>query len=130
MQFQTPRGDRFFQIADDWWRFADMGQFSPEDGGGYYPYPSEVANVHVLPLRDIEPPMRAPGLEPFKKYKLLPVLFAFGSPEGQLPPVHVVASHADPAYPYRLTNGFHRFFASVAAGYTSIPALICERFVA
>jgi hypothetical protein len=127
MRFETPRRDLAFEIDDDWWLFAEMDQFSLNDGGGYFPYKAACdANVEIVLIADIQPPERAPGVASFKKYKLVPVLLAFRSPECSLPPVSVAKNSEGSPYPYRLTNGFHRYFASAAVGYTSIPALIHE----
>lgn len=126
MRFRTPRGDSAFEIPDDWWRFAEMDGFSPAPGG-FYPYRAKAEDgVEVVALTEIEPPQRDHGIGLFKKYKLLPLLFAFSSPECRLPPVEVHAS--DSAGPYRLKvhNGFHRYYASVAAGYTKLPTVLVE----
>ena len=127
MRFETPRGDHVFEIDDDWWQFAEMDQFSPIQGDGYFPYNTDSgANVDVLRISDIQPPERATGLATFKKYKLVPVLLAFRSPECSLPPVCVARNGVGSPYAYSLANGLHRYYASVAVGYTSIPALVHE----
>lgn len=56
MKFRTPVDAIEFEIPDEWWTFAEMGAFSP-NGGGYYPYPFQLANsVKVVEIADIEPP--------------------------------------------------------------------------
>jgi hypothetical protein len=84
---------------------------------------TEVERVHIA---DIEPPTRSNGIAPFRKYKLLPILFAFQSPECILPPVTVVRLALNASHRFRVLNGFHRFFASVAVGYTLLPVVIQE----
>ena len=124
MKFRTPASAIEFDIPDEWWTFAEMSAFSP-GGGGYYPYPFQLANsVEVVRLADVEPPRRNDGVPPFKKYKLVPILLAFGSPECALPPVEVEPMPNDGGTKYRVVNGYHRYYASVAAGYTKIPVTI------
>lgn len=81
-----------------------------------------------MTIEDIQPPRRNPSMEPFRKYKLVPVLLAFISPECALPPVAVEPLPKGSGFRYRVTNGFHRFYASRAVGYSCIPAVINEAF--
>ncbi len=81
MRFNLPADAGSFEIPDDWWRFAEMERFQPSPGG-YYPYRARPENdVDVVPIADIEPPRRSPGTPMLKKFKMMPVLFAFQSPE-------------------------------------------------
>jgi hypothetical protein len=125
MRFENSVAGVPFEIPDDWWSFAEMDSFSPR-GGGFYPYrQSEVTgDIHVVPLADIEPPMRNSGVPPFKKYKMLPVLLAFLSPECALPPVEVQRSAPSERYRFKVHNGYHRYYASAAVGYTRLPIVI------
>jgi hypothetical protein len=123
MKFRTPNSLEF-TIPDDWWHFAEMNTFSP-NGGGYYPYPFQLAEkVTVVNLTEVEPPKRDDGVPPFKKYKLLPVLFAFQSPECALPPVEATILSGDGKFKYGVLNGYHRYYASVAVGYSKLPITI------
>ena len=76
MQFHTPRGDRVFEIPDEWWQFAEMDRFSrngrrffTHDGGRY-------ASAQGIALDEIEPPQRSEGVQLLQKCKLVPVLMA------------------------------------------------------
>jgi len=123
MEFRTPCNHQF-SIPDDWWAFADMLVFTAESH--YYPYaPLDNENVEVVEISQVEPPARSLGIVPFKKYKLLPVLFAFQSPECALPPVAVSRLNST-AHQFRVRNGFHRYFASVAVGYKFLPVVVFE----
>jgi hypothetical protein len=127
MWFATPDTGIRFEIPDEWWAFADMNAFSPGESG-FYPYTPECANeVEVVPLSAVEPPLRASGVPPFKKYKLVPVLFAFASPECAIPPVEVVVVPST-RYRFRVLNGYHRYYASVAVGYTRLPVIVRQPF--
>jgi len=109
-------------VPDEWWEFCGMSDWRPQSL--LYPYkPSNDQQVDVVNISDIEPPQRDPGVAPFKKYKLVPVLLAFQSPECALPPV-CIADSTNGAGRHLLLNGFHRYYASVAVGYTQIPVVV------
>lgn len=113
-----------YELPDDWWTFCDLDTWHPR--GEFYP--SLDLNddaVQVVPLADIQPMMRTleSGLA-FRKYKLIPVLLRFQSPECLLPAIDLIPVHGAAPYKYRLKNGFHRYLASLAVGYKAIPARI------
>jgi hypothetical protein len=125
MHFATPDATVAFEIPDEWWTFAEMDGFSD---GEYYPYPvGQADKVQVVPIAEVQPPLRNKGVPPFKKYKMLPVLFAFASPECAMPAVEVTACSEGP-YRYRVQNGYHRYYASVAVGFTQLPVTLREPF--
>lgn len=125
MLFDLPSGAGSFEIPDDWWRFAEMERFR-RSPSGYYPYQLRPENdIEVVPIEEVEPPKRNPGVPMLKKFKLVPVLFAFQSPECALPAVQVHRARSG-AYRFTVHNGFHRFYGSVAVGYTHLPVLVCE----
>jgi len=123
MQFETPDPGITFEIPDHWWVIADMVDFKPPSAGFYTPSTSP---FEVIELNDVEPPRRSPGVALFKKYKLIPVLFALQSPECKLPLVQVVRIQAPKRYRFIVQNGVHRFYASVAAGFSRLPVQIYE----
>ncbi|AVT81134.1 hypothetical protein [Rhodopseudomonas palustris] len=129
MLFQLPRQDGTFEIPDAWWEFADMA--SHQRIGEYYPYEGLVrgekyidrSHVELVPLQDIEPLRRDRGTPLFRKYKLVPVLMGLRSPHGFLPPCELRRTDGG-RFKYTLHNGCHRFYASVAVGYSELPVLI------
>jgi len=123
MRFEIAPGQVVFEIPDDWWFFAEMDRLS-SNGGRFYAYPPHFRGVEVVPLSDVEPPMRNSGVPPFKKYKMVPILFALSSPECALPPIDVDALTAPAAYRFKVHNGYHRYYASAAAGYRLLPVVI------
>jgi hypothetical protein len=125
MKFNTPTPGIPFEIPDEWWGFAEMEAFKL-DGARFYHY-REVApdlEVDAVPLTDVEPPLRNAGVPPFKKYKMVPVLFAFTSPECKLPPIKVEAVEPPSRYRFKVRDGYHRYYASAAVGYPLIPVVI------
>jgi hypothetical protein len=125
MRFHTPRDDCVFEIPDEWWQFAEMDRFSP-NGRRFFTYDSErYPDAEGIAIDEIEPPQRSEGVELLRKYKLVPVLMAFRSPEGMLPPVDVRRASM-PSYRFKLLNGAHRYFASVAAGFPLLAVIVRE----
>ena len=110
-----------YVIPADWLAFCEIDSWHPESK--CYPW-SGTQTVEMVAIKDIQPPRRSPGMEPFRKYKVVPVLLAFTSPECALPPVAVEPLPNDAVFRYRVINGFHRFYASRAVGYVSIPVVI------
>ena len=127
MKFRTSPTGKDFEIQDEWWSFVEMEKFR-KNSGEFYCYgrqPNENL-VEVVDFLDVEPPVRAEGIVPFKKYKLVPVLFAIASPECSLPPVKVKKLNQEMGYRYRVTNGYHRYYASAAVGFSKLPVVIEE----
>jgi hypothetical protein len=122
-RFLIPLMAALFEIPDEWWSFAEMGGFAPSGGGYYAPPPT--SDFEVVAVEAVEPPMRNGGVPPFKKYKLVPVLFAFRSPECALPPIEVFSASEGP-YRFKVRNGYHRYYASIAAGFTKLPVAVCS----
>jgi hypothetical protein len=124
MQFRTPAG-MSFEIPDEWWACADMNKFSKGENQSYSCWPGS-QKVDIVPLAEIEPPQRGDGIPPFKKYKLVPILFGFQSPESPLPPVEVLRQEPPTQYRFKVFNGYHRYYASIAVGYLSLPVFVME----
>lgn len=76
----------------------------------------------IIPITDIRPQFRAPGVPDFKERKMRSILKAIRK-QNPLPPI-IVDVIDDPHYTYCIYNGFDRFYASVAAGYSEIPVTI------
>lgn len=112
-----------YPIPADWLAFCEMETWQPSSK--CYPWSGDKP-VELISISDIEPPRRSPGIEPFRKYKLVPVLLAFMSPECALPPIALEPLPERSGFKYRVINGFHRFYASQAVGYAFIPALLTE----
>jgi len=128
MKFKTPSGIDF-EIPDDWWSFAEMNDFSvcrtTYTHGRPESYPEEIETREVS-LDEIEPPMRAQGIAQFHKSRMLPILLAFRFPGCALPPVQVRLKIPSGRYRFKVYDGFHRYYASVAAGFTHLPVTVLE----
>ncbi len=125
MKFRTSPTGVEFDISDEWWILAEMDRFDRRGGRFYYygGHPN-TDRAEVVDLASVEPPTRQVGVPLFRKYKLMPVLFAFTSPECSLPPVKVTCLLEPQVYWFRVTDGLHRYYASAAVGYTGMPVVI------
>jgi hypothetical protein len=122
MRFEVPGAKVGFEIPDEWWLFTEMNAFTPS-GVFYQPSP-KYPDFDLVPITDIEPPTRDLGYQLFKKYKMVPVLLAFLSQERPLPPVDVVSIEPTGRYRLKVVNGCHRYYASIAVGYTKLPVVV------
>ena len=113
ISFRLPNGAEF-SFPVEWWNEAGMPAF--ERQSPYYLW--DALPELFVRIDAIEPPpMDYEGLD---RVRMVKVLHAIVS-RTALPPVEVEElSLGD--YHYRLHHGAHRFFASVAVGFTHIPA--------
>jgi hypothetical protein len=124
MRYPMPNYPCDFEIPDGWLREAGMDGFNRTASA----YRSTTAAVPVE-LREIEPPYRVPELDwhGFDHGRLISILkgIATGA-EIEPVPLLKLPSGDFPAAPYRyrVRNGFHRFYASIAAGFEYLPAVI------
>ena len=127
MRFPFPLLPAEFEIPDDWWTEAGMTSFKPSGSA----YRSTVA-AKLVPLREIEPPFRFPERplcwRGFDRARLISVLSGFVA-DAEIEPVPLFAlpplEFWEPApFRYRVKDGFHRFYASVAAGFGCLPVTI------
>lgn len=116
------------EIPDAWWREADMTDFVPKTKC-YRAKPSdkgesfEVAIVNVAPLHERKPPLFRDDKEKgiCARERVVKILRGFVLDEA-IPPVGVWEAQGG-EHPYKLTHGAHRFYCSVAAGFTHVPAV-------
>lgn len=121
MHFLLPSGGDF-EIPDDWWIEAGMLDFQPRSQT--YAVQPNVEQLHVLmPKQEIEPPSRARVLDfgGFQRDRMVAVLKGFAA-SMSLPAI-VLHEQVEPGRPYRVYDGYHRFYASIAAGFPAVPVI-------
>ncbi|HXQ51990.1 MAG TPA: hypothetical protein VN802_12915 [Stellaceae bacterium] len=121
-----------FEIPDAWLGEAGIAGFTRTETA----YRSSQDAV-LVPLREIEPPYRKPALardwRGFERARLISILKGIIA-GAEIEPVpllelpagsFVVPTFVRPGpYDYQVRNGFHRFYASIAAGFEYLPAVI------
>lgn len=122
--------DFLFEVNDEWWAEAGMIGFVPSSRT----YRADTkAHPHFWEVRidEVEPVRRQLSHGVFNddltegisaKERVVSVLRAFVSGTA-LPPVEMVRLEPGASSAYRLTHGAHRFYLSVAAGFTHVPAI-------
>jgi hypothetical protein len=120
MQFKASDGVAF-EIPTEWWERTKMPEFAPSAPA----YAVDPTHPHIdVPISEIAPLRRKPGLagysrDGFDETRMISILCAFCS-QAPLPPVQVNEYSSD-SYRYKLYDGLHRFYASVAAGFSHLP---------
>ena len=128
MIFQLSHPPLCFEIPDEWWFTAEM--HGVVVSGRAYPHSSAAYDqVEICEVREVAPIIRTPETildhRGFGRERMLNVLV--GLRQGAaMPPVEVVKLDAatEEGFRYRLVHGFHRFYGSVAVGYSQVPAAI------
>lgn len=112
--------DLSFEFPDDLWAEAGMAGYIARTQSYVF---SPDAEVFVVKIADVGP------VDPIRRHKLfrdrasvLDILqgFRLGT---AMPPVEVVLAKPAYGHQYRLTNGTHRLYCSMAAGFTHIPSV-------
>ncbi len=126
MRFQMPNFPCDFELPDEWLAAADMVCFTPTTTA----YRSTAAAV-LVPLATIEPPYRlVTHQKDWRGFNRDRLVYVFkGIVAGaEIEPVPLfklpVTDFPHTPYRYRVLNEYHRFFASVAAGFEDLPATI------
>ena len=114
------RSHRFkFDLPDEWWAAAGMV--------GFVTYRTAyrcdaMRRTMILRIDEIAVPPRGAGVPDFERDRMVSVLDAIRH-DRTLPPIEVVEAISN-LYSYRLYHGRHRLAASVAVGFSLIPAVV------
>ncbi len=118
------------EIPDDWWTEAGMRGFVPVFTA-YRVNHSLFKNVREVPIKDVGPVVsRNSGVGIFNdseeegsaRERVLRILRGFRF-DNAIPPVEIVAGQAGYLYRYKLVHGAHRFYCSLAAGFSCVPSI-------
>jgi|SRR5882757_11510172 hypothetical protein len=126
MRFAMPNFPFEFEMPDDWLIEAGAVGFKPTTTA--YRSPS---NTMLVPLIAIEPPYRVSTVTKdwrgFDRRRFVSVLKGIVT-AAEIEPVPLlqlpVFEFAPNTYRFRVRNGFHRFYASIVAGFECLPAVI------
>lgn len=125
MRFPFPLLPATFELPEEWLAEAGLQGFRPEGEA----FRSAGDRVLILPLREIEPPARWPeypnDFQGFDRARMIRILAGIVAGDVIEPvPVLILPQPDAPRAPfrYRVRDGFHRFHASIAAGFTCLPA--------
>lgn len=125
MLFHYPNNSGTFEIDGQWWSEAGMNGFCPRNKAfpqrGQWHWDGNIV-FKIIPLLSIESPKRAEGILLFKKDRMIRILEGIRN-SAPIPPIEIQTKETGD-YPYTVHNGVHRFYASIAVGFTHVPAFI------
>ena len=107
-----------YEIPEEWLKAAGMENFKRSRTS----YRCEHPDARIIPLADIERPMRDAGetldANGFKHVKMSKVLAAIRN-DDDLPPIKLFEGGP----PFRVYDGLHRFYVSLTFGFLHIPVV-------
>lgn len=109
------------EIPSEWWSEAGMGGFKPSTPS----YASDATDL--VRILEIQPPSRNAGVRYFERARMIAVLKGFVE-NALIPPIEVNEITDLGRHRYQVHNGFHRFYASLAAGFEFIPIVVKPYF--
>lgn len=122
--------DLEIELDDAWWEEAEMDGFIPV--GKAYRVDSEAFDdrrVFEVCVGEVGPVHRNPGVGIFKdndeasaRERVVKILGGFLS-GAKIPPVEVVPQPNCNEFRYKLVHGAHRFYCSLFAGFSHVPAV-------
>lgn len=126
MQFTVPAAGAVFEIPDEWWEEAAIRTFSPR-ATAYQYFARNAEPVQLVSLDHIEPPIRDSGVAGLRRERTVRLLRGFVAGDAiDLVPIDVPPGLR--RFPYRVRDGYHRFYCSVAAGFTHLPCIVLPYF--
>ena len=111
-----------FCVPDSWWLKAKMAEFEPRT----LHYRTDDPKAFSVSVGEIEPvsqKRRELGIFIEGKEKVLKIFSGFVE-NSPIHPVKIKTQSQGSFYPYALWDGTHRFYCSVAAGFSHVPAVV------
>jgi hypothetical protein len=126
MRFDMPNYPCEFELPDEWWAEAGMAEWV-RSGSAYC---SSTA-IRFVPLNKIQPPFRLRSVPKdwrgFDRRRLIKILAGFKA-ENDIEPVPLYENPPREfppiQYQFQVIDGVHRFYASIAAGFECLPAVL------
>jgi hypothetical protein len=126
MNFHLSNQDVSFEIPDAWLEAAGVTGFKP-GAPSFNASSIDEWPTSVVALSGVEAPLRDPGVQWFHEERMISILS--GMVTGKvLPPVQADEPLGMCTFPYRVKDGFHRFYASAALGFQSLPVSLRPHF--
>ena len=109
-----------FCVPDSWWLKAKMAKFEPRT----LHYRTDDPRALSVSVGEVEAVRRQLSYGVFNEEEgVLKILRGFVE-NSAIPPVDIKRQPPGSVYPYYLWNGAHRFYCSVAAGFSHVPAVV------
>lgn len=115
--------DQLLSVPLEWLAIAGLANFVPTSVS-YNAIPNPEWPMEVVAVSNVLPPPRA-RIPPFDEERMLSILRGIAAGDA-LPTVEV---HTPPgSTQYVLRDGFHRYHASIAVGYSHLPVSVMPFF--
>lgn len=111
--------DFSFCVPDSWWCKAEMEEFEPRTPH----YRTDDPNALCISVGEVKPVRRELAYGVFHNERTVLSIFRGFVENSAIPPVEIVKLPEGSDYPYQLRNGAHRFYCSVAVGFSHVPAV-------
>jgi hypothetical protein len=117
------------ELPDSWWAEAGMAGFVPQ-ARAFRPDRRAKTGVEVFEVRieEVAPLERAPGVGIFNdneeataRERVVRIFRDFRG-DAEIWPIHLVKLALGAAFRYRIGHGSHRFYCSLAAGFSHVQA--------
>lgn len=121
--------DLQIELADSWWIEAGLEGFFPKTRA-YLVSDEGIKGRKLYEVRidEIRPVERNPGVAIFRnKNDVIRILQGFKSGSA-IPPIDIVFELPDSKFRYKLVDGTHRLYCSLAAGFSHVPAVVGVEF--
>lgn len=119
MQFRVPRHDLVFDVPDEWWEATTSATGIPM--ASHY---RAAGDSVVVSIQDVEPPLRDGGKIWFRDRDTVVRLLDGMRSGAELPPIQVWSKEKKNSSHHIVRDGLHRFYLSLAMGFTEIPVVI------
>ena len=118
------------ELDDEWWTEAGMEGFVPQSKAYRVGLDAARAGaVFQIRADEVRPVKRNPGVGIFNdneeasaKSRVVSIFRGFVA-DAAIPPVEVIPESSGSAFNYKLVAGVHRFYCSLAAGFSHVPAV-------
>jgi hypothetical protein len=114
MRFRIPNSHDSFEIPDEWWGASSMEGYIPDSTH----YRIAQTGSIIVPITEVEPPRRIDGRWFRDRHTVVKLLQGMRNGVA-LPPIKVWSKGKRSAL-YSVKDGFHRFYLSIAVGFTEI----------
>ncbi|MEN6586284.1 MAG: hypothetical protein ABFE02_09615 [Sulfuricella sp.] len=122
MKFNIPQGGHSFEIPDEWWENSGMVDCTPLSSH----YHTDPTCSTIVPFNEVVPPLRDGDEIWFRNRETVIQLLTKMCDGIELPPIEVWSKEKKCSNRYVVRDGLHRFYLSIAIGYTEIPIRITD----
>ena len=109
-----------FYVPDSWWLKAKMAEFEPRT----LHYRTDDPEALSVSVGEVEPVRRQLSYGVFADEEGVLNIFNGSVENSAILPVDIKRQPQGSVYPYALYDGAHRFYCSVAAGFSHVPAVM------